>query len=206
MPLDRNRTVRGAFAGAVAAGVWALQQPVDKRVFGVDYDDCELLGTAFTRGPGALPLGVGLHVLNGAAFGAAYAAAAPSLPLPAWSRGPALALTEHVLAWPLTAAVARVHPARARLPQLWGSPAAFAQATWRHFLFGAVLGELERRLNPPPADAAVDDDEDEDDTIAGNGAARPIASPLRSPGEPRPDHRCDRLRRPASGRALPLGR
>ena len=29
---------------------------------------------------------------------------------------------------------------------------AFAQATWRHLLFGAVLGELERRLNPPEAE------------------------------------------------------
>jgi hypothetical protein len=26
----------------------------------------------------------------------------------------------------------------------------FAQATWRHLLFGVVLGELERRLNDEP--------------------------------------------------------
>ena len=45
--------------------------------------------------------------------------------------------------------VDRVHPARSDLPQLWGSGRAFAQATWRHVLFGFVLGELERRLNPP---------------------------------------------------------
>src|SRR5436853_561822 len=31
-----------------------------------------------------------------------------------------------------------------------GNARAFAQATWRHLLFGVVLGELERRLNPPP--------------------------------------------------------
>ena len=29
---------------------------------------------------------------------------------------------------------------------------AVAQATWRHLLFGSVLGELERRLNPPEAE------------------------------------------------------
>jgi hypothetical protein len=28
-------------------------------------------------------------------------------------------------------------------------PRAFAQATWRHLVFGVVLGELERRLNAP---------------------------------------------------------
>jgi hypothetical protein len=44
--------------------------------------------------------------------------------------------------------LAHVHPAGLReLPPLWGSSRAFAQATWRHLLFGAVLGELERRLN-----------------------------------------------------------
>ena len=45
-------------------------------------------------------------------------------------------------------------------PKLWGDPRAFAQASWRHLLFGTVLGELERRLNPPetepePVDAAA---------------------------------------------------
>ena len=43
-----------------------------------------------------------------------------------------------------------MHPARDELPRLAGSWRAFAQATWRHLLFGVVLGELERRLNPPP--------------------------------------------------------
>ena len=46
------------------------------------------------------------------------------------------------------------------IPALWGSGRAFAQATWRHLLFGAVLGEVERRLNPPdteprPVDAVT---------------------------------------------------
>ena len=45
-------------------------------------------------------------------------------------------------------------------PAAVGLGRAFAQATWRHLLFGAVLGELERRLNPPdteprPVDAAT---------------------------------------------------
>ncbi len=38
-------------------------------------------------------------------------------------------------------------PPRDDLPRLFGSRAALAQATWRHLLFGIVLGELERRVN-----------------------------------------------------------
>jgi hypothetical protein len=149
MVIDRAKTIRGAFAGAVAAGVWAAQQPLDKPVFGVDYDDTELLGKAITRGPAWPVVGMALHLGNGAAFGAAYAVVAPRLPLPSWSRGPIAALTEHFATWPLTIAVDRVHPARADMPALSASWRAFAQGTWRHLLFGIVLGELERRLNAP---------------------------------------------------------
>jgi len=149
MAVDRARTTRGAVAGAVAAAVWAVQQPLDRRVFGVPYDDTELLGKLVTRGRAWPVAGLALHLLNGAAFGAAYAAAAPRLPLPAWARGPAAGLAEHLVTWPGTALTDRLHPARGELPRLAADPAAFAQATWRHLLFGTVLGELERRLNPP---------------------------------------------------------
>ncbi len=138
-------------AGAVAATVWALQQPLDKRVFGVDYDDCELLGSAVTDGPGAVPLGWVLHATNGAVFGAVYANVADRMPLPSWARGPAAGLAENFATWPGTAFIGRLHPRGSRFPQLFGSRPALAQATWRHLLFGVVLGELERRLNAEPA-------------------------------------------------------
>jgi hypothetical protein len=84
MAFDATRTLRGALAGAAAAAVWAAQQPLDKRVFGVDYDDAELLGRlARVRAPATHPVGLALHVANGAAFGALYANVAPSLPGPA---------------------------------------------------------------------------------------------------------------------------
>lgn len=149
MVIDRAKTVRGAFAGAVAAGVWLAQQPLDKPVFGVDYDDSELLGKAFTRGRAWPVVGALAHLGNGALMGAAYSNVAPRLPLPSWSRGPILALVEHVATWPLTIAADRVHPARDELPPLAASRRAFAQATWRHLVFGIVMGELERRLNAP---------------------------------------------------------
>jgi hypothetical protein len=150
MVIDRAKTVRGAMAGAIAAGVWAAQQPLDKPLFGIDYDDTELLGKAITRGSAWPVVGLAMHLANGALLGAAYAGVAPRMPVPSWSRGPLVALTEHLATWPLTIAVDRVHPARDELPRLSGSWRAFAQATWRHVLFGVVLGELERRLNPPP--------------------------------------------------------
>lgn len=147
MPFDRARTARGALAGAIAAGTWSAQSPLDMRAFGVAYSDEALLGKAFTRGPAWPVVGVGLHLLFGASFGAAYANVAPRLPLPSWARGPAVALVEHLATWPMTAATDRVHPARDDMPLLWGSSRAFAQATWRHLVFGVVLGELERRFN-----------------------------------------------------------
>src|SRR3954471_2664947 len=102
MALDRTRTLRGALAGAAAAAVWAAQQPLDRQVFGVDYDDADLVGRlARLRGPALRPGGLALHLLNGAAFGAAYANAAPSLPGPRWLRGPAAGLAEHLATWPL---------------------------------------------------------------------------------------------------------
>jgi hypothetical protein len=149
MAVDRATTARGALAGAVAAGVWAAQQPLDMKVFGVRYDDTELLGKAVTRGPLWRPVGLALHLANGALLGAAYAAVAPRVQLPSWSRGPIAALGEHLATWPLTAAIGAVHPAAGDFPPLTRSPRAFAQATWRHLLFGTVLGELERRLNAP---------------------------------------------------------
>ena len=152
MALDRTRTIRGALAGAAAAAVWAAQQPLDQRVFEVAYDDVELLGRFVTDGPAAYPIGLALHLANGAVFGAVYANAARALPVPAVLRGPLAGLAEHLATWPGTAALTRVHPASGDLPELWGSGRAFAQATWRHLLFGAVLGELERRLNPPDSE------------------------------------------------------
>jgi hypothetical protein len=153
MSSTATRTLRGALAGVAAAGVWAAQQPLDRRVFGVAYDDTELLGRWVVHSGAWRPAGVGLHLANGALFGALYANMAPGLPVPAVLRGPLAGLAEHLATWPGVAVVESRHPARDELPQLWGSSRAFAQATWRHLLFGFVLGELERRLNPPPQPA-----------------------------------------------------
>jgi hypothetical protein len=145
--MELRRPLNGALAGAVAAAVWAFQQPLDKRVFGSRYDDVELLGKLVTRGPAWPAAGLGLHMANGAMFGAVYALARPLVPGPPLAAGVAAGMAEHFGFWPLGVLVDRYHPARGELEPLHGNRRAFGQAAWRHLLFGVVLAELERRMN-----------------------------------------------------------
>jgi hypothetical protein len=158
--VELRRTLNGAVAGAVAAAVWALQQPLDKRLFESGHDDVELLGKLVTRSDAWPAAGVAVHVVNGAAFGAGYALARPFIPGPPAAAGALAALVEHAATWPLGVLVDRYHPARGELEVLTGNGRAMAQATWRHLLFGLILGELEGRLNPedefePPEEVPV---------------------------------------------------
>ena len=135
---------RAAAAGATAALVWAAQEPLDQRVFGCDYSDVALLGKAVTRGPHWRAAGLALHALNGLAFGLAWDAARRRLPINPRRLAIGLAVAENAALWPLCGLVDRYHPARGKpgVPPLLRSRRAFAQATWRHALFGWVLGRL----------------------------------------------------------------
>jgi hypothetical protein len=145
--VEWQRSVNGALAGAAAAAVWAAQQPLDKRLFRSDYDDLELLGKLVARDSSWPLAGLALHVQNGIFFGAAYSQLRAFIPGPPVARGVVVALVEHFATWPLARLTDRYHPARGDLPALAGNRRAFAQAAWRHLLFGVVLAELERRLN-----------------------------------------------------------
>ena len=138
--MELRRIPSGALAGAAAAAVWAAQQPLDKKAFGSGYDDVELLGKLVTRDSGWQAAGLAIHMANGAAFGTVYALVRPLIPGPAQTAGVAAGLAEHLATWPLIGLIDR---------SLASDRRAFAQAAWRHALFGFVLGELERRLNPP---------------------------------------------------------
>ena len=135
---------RSALAGAAAAAVWALQEPLDQRLLGCDYSDVAILGKAVAPRRGWWPVGFGLHVANGAVFGLVYEQARRRLDVPPRRLAVGLALAEHVALYPLGGVVDRYHPARGEpgLPPLLTSGRAFAQATWRHLLFGIVLGRL----------------------------------------------------------------
>jgi hypothetical protein len=134
---------RAAFAGAAAAGVWGLLEPLDKRVFGSDYSDIALLGKLFTRGRGWWAAGFALHAANGALFGLGFHEARKRIEVDQRRLALALALAENLALYPLAVLVDRRHPAR-------GEPGlgplltfrAFAQETARHAVFGVVLGRL----------------------------------------------------------------
>jgi hypothetical protein len=140
-------SLRGGVAGAVATVVMTLEEPLDQRLFNSEYDDIKILGKLVTRGDRWRPIGLVLHVQNGALLGAAYARLKPSLPGPAALRGLLAGLVEHVATWPLTVLFDRYHPARDELPKLAANPRAFGQATIRHAVFGVVLGLVEDALN-----------------------------------------------------------
>lgn len=134
---------RSAAAGALAATAWGLLEPLDQRLFRCDYSDIALLGKLATRGRRWRAAGFAIHAVNGAVFGLVYHEAR-RLPVDPRRLAIAMALAEHVALYPLTVLVDRYHPARATagLPPLLTNPRAFAQATARHLLFGAVLGRL----------------------------------------------------------------
>lgn len=147
-----HRSLGGAIAGTAAAALWAAQQPLDKRLFESDYDDVELLGKLVTRGDQWPVAGLALHAGNGAVFGAVYSQVRPFMPGPPVAAGLLAGLAEHVAVWPLVRVVDRYHPARKELTPLSGNSRAFAQAAWRHALFGLVLGGLEALINDRSAD------------------------------------------------------
>jgi hypothetical protein len=136
--------VRAAAAGAAAATVWGLAEPLDQRLLRCDYSDIALLGKAVTRGTRWRLAGYAWHAANGAVFGLVYDELRRRLRAQPRRLAIALALAEHATLYPVTAAVDRWHPARGEpgIPPLLRNRRAYVQATWRHLLFGAALGRL----------------------------------------------------------------
>ena len=113
--------LRAAAAGAVAATVWGLQEPLDRRIFRSDYSDVRLVG------------GLAVHALNGALFGLAFDVVRRRTQVDQRRLAIGLAVAEHTVLWPLLALIDR---------DVAKSPRAFAQGVYRHALFGLVLGRL----------------------------------------------------------------
>lgn len=139
-----RRRLRAAAAGAAAATVWALLEPLDRRVLGCDYSDVAVLGKAVTRGPSWRSAGLALHAANGAAFGLLLDEVQHRTGTDRRRLALGLALFENFALYPLSSLVDRFHPARGEegVPPLLRNPRALAQATWRHTVFGVVLGRL----------------------------------------------------------------
>jgi hypothetical protein len=135
-----------AVAGAVAASVWSLMEPIDRRLLRCDYSDVLLLGKAVTQGRLAWPVGFAIHAANGALFGLAFDRVRRRVPSGKERVAIGMALAEHLALYPLSYFVDRYHPARGQpgIPPLVTNARAFAQATIRHAVFGVVLGRLSR--------------------------------------------------------------
>ena len=86
---------RAAAAGAVAATLWGLLEPLDQRLFRCSYSDVELVGLGSRR------LGFAVHAANGALFGLAFDALRRRVDADDRRLVVTLALAEHVTLWPV---------------------------------------------------------------------------------------------------------
>ena len=121
--------LRSAAAGAVAATVWGLAEPLDQRLLRYDYSDIAVLGKAVTRGPGWRPVGFALHALNGASLWAVFEELRRQVPVPPAGSRWRWRCRAHSL-YPLCWAIDRYHPARGEPASAAADePRAFAQAT-----------------------------------------------------------------------------
>ena len=133
---------RGAIAGAVAAATWGAAEPLVQRVYRTPYSDLRLLGATVTRGPAWPLVGLALHLVNGAVFGAVF----ERLGGRGWKRGLVAAEAENLVLLPALALVDRFHPDRrsGAWPPLVGNRRVLAYEVTVHALFGVVLGVLLR--------------------------------------------------------------
>ena len=122
-----SRRARAAAAGALAAAAWGLQEPLDRRLFACNHSDVEFIGR------GRRSVGLVVHAANGALFGVVFDAIRRRVDVDQRRLALGLALAENVALWPSIVLVDR---------RLLTSPRAFAQATYRHMLFGVLLGRL----------------------------------------------------------------
>jgi hypothetical protein len=120
--------------------VWSAAEFAAARALGHDFTDTRLLGRFVAERRWA-PAGLAIHAMNGAAFGALFAAAGACGP----RAGLRWASTEALATWPGMALLDRIHPDRrsGHWPRpLLTDPRVMAQEAAMHALFGLVLGLL----------------------------------------------------------------
>lgn len=148
MPSPGQRLTTGSIAGLAAAIAYAVEQEFDLRAFDHNTDDLTLLGRMVTGDDQLIrPVGLAMHLANGAAVGTVYALFLHErLPGPPVVRSLTFLMAETAALYPL-AVFEKHHPGirEGRLDSyLTGT--GFAQQVARHVAFGAVLGPLTARL------------------------------------------------------------
>jgi hypothetical protein len=139
---------RGAIAGVIAAAVMVAVNLADMAVTKQRTNDIRLVGGLFPGARRAWPVfGTGIHLLNGAALGSLFALVQHGLPGPTWARGVIFGLVENFLLWPFLLMTDRIHPdVKTGKLDRYNRPGPFAAATFRHIVYGAVLGAAYDRL------------------------------------------------------------
>lgn len=149
-PTIRRRAAAGAAAGMAAALAYAIEQELDLRGFRHNADDLTLIGRLVTSNQHTVrPVGLAIHLLNGASLGIVYATVARGhLPGSPAMRGIWFSLLENTLLYPLALLEDR-HPGvrDGTLDRYW-NVTAFAQESIRHVVYGTVLGTVTHRLLP----------------------------------------------------------
>ncbi|MDX6520968.1 MAG: hypothetical protein QOG02_81 [Gaiellales bacterium] len=135
-----RRTLRAGAAGMAAAAVWVAVEPVLRRSLGGPHRELRLVGRMLAPERAWLPVGLAVHLSNGALFGIAFDRLG--------GRGVRSAViaaqVENALLWPAMALVDRLHPdvRSGAWPPLARNPRVIAQELAGHAVFGAVLGGL----------------------------------------------------------------
>lgn len=93
-------------------------------------------------------VGLTVHIVNGMAIGALIPLAARHFGISVLRSSLTIITAEHLATFPLTFFTDRYHPARedGDVGPVFNNPNAFAQATYRHLLFGVIAGLLGRRI------------------------------------------------------------
>jgi hypothetical protein len=141
MPPQMSSWLRGATAGVVAAGAWAAVDPIIRRVTGVPYGEVRLVGRLLTPDDGRWQVtGLVTHLINGALFGATFAALGGH----GIRRAVVAAQLENAALWPAFTVVDRLHPDRRNglWPPLATDPRIIGHEVAGHAVFGVVLGAL----------------------------------------------------------------
>jgi hypothetical protein len=130
--------IRGALAGAAAAGIWNAYDPLLKRVFASPYADSEVLGPFITTGRYEWLANLVTHMGGGAAFGFAFERIGGR----GVRAGVAAAVVENTVLWPVIGLLEPIHPKRksGEWPPLLTNGRAFLSATVGHAIFGVLLG------------------------------------------------------------------
>ena len=135
-----RRTVRVALAGAAAAGIWATVDPALRRGCRTRYGEVRLVGRLLAPGRAWRPVGLAVHLVNGAAFAVVF----DRLGGRGVRQAVLAAELENAALWPALAVVDRVHPdvRDGTWPPVLRDPRVLAQEVAGHALFGVALGLL----------------------------------------------------------------